>query len=155
YTHCAAVYLERKDPTCQMPVPGQCPGAIIAQPKKAAHHVPPFSVSSENCCLPLAYSSCYAWHGNCIGRILVPTGKLKPTVTPCQKCSTPNTKLGLTATDPTHRCLNTPMMLGDCSMCHDSAPITQCRYLMAPEKKSTPLYWAGVPHHHARAKTAT
>src|SRR5699024_11191154 len=94
-------------------------------------------------------------YGNCIGPILVPTAKLKPTVTPCQKCSTPNTKLGLTATDPTHRCLNTPMMLGDCSMCHDSAPITQCRYLMAPEKKSTPLYWAGIPHHHARAKTAT
>src|SRR5699024_11961481 len=96
----------------------------------------------------LDYSSCYSWYGNCIGPILVPTAKLKPTVTPCQKCSTPNTKLGLTATDPTHRCLNTPMMLGHCPMCHDSAPITQCRYLMALEKKPTTLYRAEIPTPH-------
>src|SRR5699024_11064985 len=155
YTHCAAVYLERKDPTCQLPRPGQCPGAIIAQPKKAAPHVPPLSASSQNRRLPPDHSPYHSRYRNRIRPSVLPTAKPNPTGTTCQQCSTPNTKLGFTATDPSHRCLKTPMMLGDCSMCHDSAPITQCRYLMAPEKKSTPLYWAGIPHHHARAKTAT
>src|SRR5699024_12458075 len=85
YTHCAAVYLARKDPTCQMPVPGQCPAAVIAQPKKAAHPVPPLLAAAGTGGFAPGAAACEADCGASVDGGVATTGRLTATLAGCRK----------------------------------------------------------------------